>query len=141
MKNRFIKNIKTGINSFIFLLCLNTLSAQQTNISTVLYDGIIVAGYVDDGAFVNFTGPSLKFQKDKSSIMFGMLPSLRFKEDKGITKNSFIFPSLGLGITYSYKYLALQVPIFYNPKTSVDNGKWHLGVGIGLKLNYFTKNK
>jgi hypothetical protein len=74
--------------------------------------------------------------------MIGVLPSLRFKEDKGITKNSFITPSLGIGITYTFKSLAIQIPFYYTSKTTVENGKWEMGIGIGLKINnLLTKNK
>ena len=67
--------------------------------------------------------------------MFGMLPSLRFKEDNKTPKNSFITPNLGFGVTCIFGGLAIQVPLFYNWKTSTENGKWNLGVGIGLRVN------
>ena len=43
-----------------------------------------------------------------------ILPSVRFKEDNGITKNALVTPSLGIGITYTYKLLAVQIPFYYN---------------------------
>jgi hypothetical protein len=101
------------------------------------FSGIIIGGYVDNGAFVNFTGPNLSFLYGKSHLLIGMLPSLRIKQDSGTTKNSLITPSLGVGITYCYKAFALQVPCYYNPKTSSTNGKWNIGVGIGLKFSAF----
>ena len=69
-----------------------------------------------------------------------MMPSLRFKADNSVTKNAFVTPSLGCGLTYSYKFLAVQIPLYYSPKTSVQNGKWHVGVGIGLRLNALKKH-
>jgi hypothetical protein len=101
------------------------------------FSGIVVAGYVDKGAYINFTGPNLSFLYGKSHLIIGMLPSLRIKQDSGTTKNSLFTPSLGVGITYCYKALALQVPCYYNPKTSSTNGKWNIGVGIGLKFSAF----
>ncbi len=68
-------------------------------------------------------------------IIFGMLPSLRFKEDNSKIKNSFIIPILGIGFTYCYKKFAMQVPLYYEPKTAVNNGRWIVGIGVGMKLN------
>jgi hypothetical protein len=100
------------------------------------FDGIIIAGYVDNGAFLNFTGPNISFMHKNSKIILGMLPSLRYKEDNGIFKNSPITPNLGIGVTYCYKMIALQVPLYYNAKTAVANGRWNVGVGIGVRLKY-----
>jgi hypothetical protein len=99
------------------------------------FSGIFVSGYVDNGAFINFTGPNLSFAKGKSYFLIGMLPSLRIKQDSGTTTNSMITPTLGFGITYSYRALAFQIPCYYNPKTATKNGEWNIGVGVGIKLN------
>lgn len=128
-----MKNIILNI-SLIFL-CNAFALAQKSELKTTLFNGVIVSGYVDNGAFLNFTGPNIKLQYANSSYMIGMLPSLRFKKDKGLTKNSFVTPSLGLGVTYTYKFFAIQVPFYYNGKTSVKNGEWNIGIGIGFKLN------
>jgi hypothetical protein len=64
-----------------------------------------------------------------------MLPSLRFKKDTGTIKNSLVTPSLGFGITYTYKWLAFQVPLYYTTKTSTSNGRWNIGLGLGIKLS------
>lgn len=98
------------------------------------FDGTIIAGYVDNGAFLNFTGPNISFTHKNSKITLGMLPTLRYKEDKGLFKNSPITPTLGCGLTYCWKKLAVQVPIYYNTKTSTANGRWNIGVGIGVRL-------
>ncbi len=102
-----------------------------------LFDGMIVAGYVDDGAYVNFTGPHIKWVKKPYALLLGVLPSLRIKEDKvaaGAKKNPSVFPSLGAGITFAFKHLAVQVPFYYNGKTSVADGKWNVGIGIGYRF-------
>jgi hypothetical protein len=99
------------------------------------FSGIFVSGYVDNGAFINFTGPNLSFSKGKSQFLVGMLPSLRIKQDSGSTSNSIVTPTLGFGITYCYRAMAIQIPCYYNPKTATKNGEWNIGVGVGIKLN------
>lgn len=119
----------------IFFFSNISLSQPQTNtISVNLVDGIIAMGYVDHGAYLNFTGPNLSFSRGKSKIMLGMLPSLRYKQDTGVTKNSPIIPSLGVGLTYSYKRCVFQLPLYYNAKTSTANGNWQLGIGVGFRF-------
>jgi hypothetical protein len=133
--------MKLIVCTITFFLSFNLFS-QKTEVSTLIFSGTFIGGYVDKGAYLNFTGPGIKLQKGNSDLMIGVLPSLRFKEDKGITKNSFITPSLGIGITYTFKSLAIQIPFYYTSKTTVENGKWEMGIGIGLKINnLLTKNK
>ncbi|QIL42742.1 hypothetical protein G7074_24720 [Pedobacter sp. HDW13] len=103
----------------------------------VLFDGILTAGYVDHGAFINCAGPSIKFSKKPYTVLLGMLPSLRIKEDKvatGATKNSVLTPNLGFGLTAAFRHIAIQLPVFYNAKTAVKNGEWNLGAGLGYKF-------
>ncbi len=123
----------------IIFLTLSTCSvlcyAQENRVSVSLYDGCIMGGYVDNGAFLNFTGPNVNMSHKNSHFVLGMLPSLRFKKDQGTPKNAFITPTLGIGFTYIYKQWAVQVPLYYNAKTATDNGKWHIGIGIGLRFN------
>jgi hypothetical protein len=127
---------------FIMLL-MSTLTtfAQEDNVSFALYDGIFIGGYVDSGAFSNFTGPNINATYKNSKFILGMLPSLRFKEDKGTPKNAFVTPNLGIGLTYSYRMWAFQLPLYYNAKTATNNGQWHIGLGVGLRLNEFNKKK
>lgn len=111
--------------------------AQENKIKAILYDGVIVAGYADKGAYLNFAGPAIKFNPKPMIVLLGLLPSLKFKEDKIInttTKNAFVTPTLGLGLTAAYRQLAFQVPCFYNSKTATQNGNWNVGFGIGYKL-------
>lgn len=115
--------------------------AQDRELKIALYDGFIVGGYVDDGAYLNFTGPNINFKNHNSKFVLGMLPSLRFKEDRGIPKNAFVTPTLGVGLTYSYKIWAFQIPFYYNPKTATQNGRWHTGVGLGLRLDAMNKGR
>ncbi len=125
--------------TFLNLLSCN-VSAQNVNAEVTIFEGILVGGYVDEGAFLNFTGPNIAFIKGNSRLLIGMMPSLRFKNDDGTTQNSFVTPALGCGITYCYKYLAFQIPFYYTPKSSIQNGQWHIGAGIGLRLNALKKD-
>jgi hypothetical protein len=108
--------------------------AKDEPLSFGLFEGTAVAGYVDHGGFLNFTGPNVSYAFGKSKVLAGMLPSLRFKDDKSAVRNAFVTPTLGVGITYSHKKWAVQVPLYYNAKTATVNGKWNVGIGIGMKL-------
>lgn len=114
---------------------------ERSGANAAFYDGIVVGGYVNDGGYLNFTGPNINATYGESKFIFGMLPSVRFKEDKGVTKNSFVFPTLGFGFTYSYKALAFQLPFYYNAKTATEDGKWNIGIGVGLRLNKLHTNR
>jgi hypothetical protein len=133
--NKFLAVILAMSVSFLFS------QENKDKLSFTVYDGVFVGGYVNNGAYLNFTGPNINVSYKYSKLILGMLPSLRFKKDYGITKNAFLTPNLGLGLTYCYKMCALQMPIYYNPKTIVENGKWHLGIGVGLRINEFNTKK
>ena len=114
---------------------LNAQTAKK--IKPTIWEGMAIAGYVNRGAFVNFGGPGIKLGHKPYSILFTMLPSLRLKEDRvpqGQKKNSFVTPSLGAGVTVGLNHVALQLPIYYNPKTAAQDGKWRLGLGVGYKF-------
>jgi hypothetical protein len=114
---------------------MSNANAQDKKIVATAWDGVIMSGYVDQGAFVNFGGPSIKYMQKPMSLGFGVLPSMRIKEDQTVgTKNSLVLPSLGFGVTFAYKHLALQVPFYYNAKTATVDGKWNPGFGIGYKF-------
>lgn len=140
MKRTFTFAILFCLTSSFSALFLSVAHAQETKPTPTIkfnpFDGIIVAGYVDNGAFLNFTGPSISLTIKSSKILLGMLPSLRYKEDHGIFKNSPITPNLGFGLTYCYRKMAIQVPLYYNAKTSTTNGRWNIGIGIGMRLKY-----
>lgn len=110
---------------------------EQPKVSAVQlnpFDGIMVLGYVDNGAYLNFTGPNINFTKGRSKFIFGMLPSLRYKVDNAVIKNSPITPNLGFGFTYCYRKAVIQVPFYYDSKTATANGRWNIGIGIGFRL-------
>ncbi|MDW9381882.1 hypothetical protein [Chryseobacterium sp. JV558] len=111
--------------------------SQETSskIKVSFFDGIAVAGYVDHGAFINFTGPNVSLTHQNIKFVLGMLPSLRIKEDRSLgTKNSPIMPTLGAGLTMVYKKIALQIPAYYNTKTADQNGSWKIGIGLGYSF-------
>ncbi|MES2628681.1 MAG: hypothetical protein V4616_06895 [Bacteroidota bacterium] len=123
----------------ILAVSFSNLHAQQrpevkNELSFAAYDGAVVAGYVDRGAFMNFTGPNISYLTSDFKLLMGMLPSLRFKEDHSAVKNAFITPNLGVGITLFYRRIGIQLPMYYNAKTAVKNGRWLPGIGIGIRL-------
>lgn len=129
-------NFRYFILLFLSMLGHSTIYGQQQEkkIAVSVFDGVIVAGYVDRGAYLNFLGPNINFSKGNSKLSLGMLPSLRIKEDNSTPKNSPVTPNLGVGLTYSYKKIAFQVPLYYNTKTATRNGRWEIGAGIGYKF-------
>lgn len=128
-----MKKLFYGCGIFISTLYFSQEKDSKLNVSFL--DGIAVTGYVDHGAFLNFTGPNINFTHKNTKLMIGMLPSLRIKQDQSSgTKNSTIMPTLGIGFAVIYKKIALQIPFYYNTKTSTDNGSWKPGIGIGYKF-------
>lgn len=123
------KFLYTG-GMLISSLCFS--QGADSKIKASFFDGIAVAGYVDHGAFINFTGPNISFKNKDLKLILGMLPSLRIKEDKSSgTRNSAITPNLGAGLTIVFKKWAVQFPVYYNSKTLIQNGAWKAGIGLG----------
>jgi hypothetical protein len=119
----------------ILISCLCFSQETNSKIKASFFDGIVVFGYVDHGAFINFTGPNISYKNKDIKLILGMLPSLRIKEDKSEgTRNSPITPNLGAGLTVVYKKIALQLPVYYNTKTSNQNGAWKIGIGLGYSF-------
>lgn len=121
----------------LLIITVSQINAQQKKQAATLWDGMAVAGYVNNGGFVNFGGPTVKFIKKPWSFGFGILPTMRIKSDKvvkGAMKNSVVTPTAGFGFTVAHKHFITQVPFYYNAKTATANGKWHVGLGIGYKF-------
>ena len=132
-----VNKLKTIL--FGCILCLTPtifLKAQTNETKVTLIEGVVVAGYADDGGYLNLAGPAIKFANKPWTVLVGLLPSLKFKEDKSAngTKNSLVTPTLGFGLTTVYKHFAIQIPLFYNNKTASGDGKWNVGVGIGYRF-------
>jgi hypothetical protein len=64
--------MKTTLLLLLFASALNVNGQQKT--ATQIFDGIVTAGYVDNGAYLNFTGPNISWQKGQSKVLLGMLP-------------------------------------------------------------------
>ena len=120
------------------ILSTNVLAQQESKKATITFwEGMVVGGYVNDGAFVNFGGPTIKIVRKPWSFGFGILPTMRIKQEqvaKEATKNSAITPTAGFGFTFAYKHIVWQIPFYYNPKTATANGKWHPGFGLGYRF-------
>ncbi len=123
---------------FLLLCISHGLQAQEKTVKGSLFEGVVVAGYVDQGSYLTCTGPAIKYNcAPKASILLGLLPSLKIKEDKveeAKPRNSWVTPTLGFGITAVLKHIAIQLPAFYTAKTSTADGKWKLGIGVGYKF-------
>lgn len=119
----------------IFLTLVVPLMGQNTKARLTTFDGTVVAGALTNGGFLNFVGPSITAKMPTAQIALGMLPSLRFSQDKGITHNTFITPGLGLGLTVTRKWFAVQIPSYYEAKTPTSQGRWRFGLGVGIRLN------
>ncbi|MBO9594726.1 MAG: hypothetical protein J7599_17615 [Niabella sp.] len=129
------KNKLCTLAAILLLTKVTTAQTTGSKTNAALWDGMAVAGYVDKGAFINFGGPAVKWTHKPFCISLGMLPSLRVKEDKAsASRNATVTPSLGCGLSASYKHLALQVPLYYNAKTATADGKWNVGLGLGYKF-------
>ncbi len=130
-----MKTNRTFCTIVCIVLTATTVHAQHKKFSAQAFDGIIVGGYADNGAYINCTGPAMKYTTQKWNLTLGFLPSIKIKEDPSAVKNATFTPTLGFGATLTiFKHLALQVPAFYIPKTNVDNGRWTLGIGLGYKI-------
>jgi hypothetical protein len=128
-----MKNCFYAAGLLISGLCFSQETPSKIKVS--FFDGIAVAGYVDHGAFINFTGPNVCLTHHNVKFVLGMLPSLRIKEDRSSgTKNSPVMPTLGTGLTMIYKKIALQIPAYYNTKTADQNGHWKIGIGLGYSF-------
>lgn len=117
------------------LLCSSAYSQDQ-KVTAGGFEGAVVAGFVDNGAFLNFVGPNIAYKTGRSKVMLGMLPSLRYKEDTSTgPTNSSVYPALGVGVAYMYRRLVVQVPLYYNAKNAAKDGEWVVGAGVGVKLS------
>jgi len=130
--------IKQLFMLFLLLAISMESYSQEKTVKGSLFEGIAVAGYADHGAYINCTGPAVKYIfSPKSCLLLGLLPSLKLKEDRvetGKPKNSWVTPSLGFGLTAVFRHIAIQLPAFYAAKTGTADGKWRLGVGLGYKF-------
>jgi hypothetical protein len=136
MKKLFIKAACIALTLVSYYTIHAQEAAPKKPVLTA-WEGMAVAGYVDNGSFVNFGGPTVRLIQKPWTIGFGILPTMRIKEDKvpkGAKKNSIVTPTAGFGFTFGYKHLVVQVPFYYNAKSATTDGKWNPGIGIGYKF-------
>lgn len=110
------------------------LYPQEKAVQAVVFDGIAVAGYVDQGGYMNFTGPNVNMVRGHHKVVLGMMPSLRIKQERSEPHNPLVTPTLGCGVTWCYRRFAVQLPLYYNARTATANGRWNMGAGIGVRL-------
>jgi len=130
-------NLKLTSTLALYLCLAMSTFESHSQTKPILFEGTAVAGYVNQGAYLNFTGPGIKLSKKPYAVVIGLLPGLRIKKDRvatGATKNAMLTPSLGFGTTFTFQHFAIQIPLYYNAKTSSKNGEWHLGAGLGYKF-------
>ena len=119
----------------VALLMTQRVCGQYTmTVKTSPTSGGLVIGYVDQGAFVNVLGPNVKYKMSTLECSVGLLPSLKLKKDQSPIKNSFVTPSLGVGLTFKRKRMIFQLPLYYKSKTATVNGRWDLGFGLGYSF-------
>ncbi|AYZ11182.1 hypothetical protein EGY05_04255 [Chryseobacterium arthrosphaerae] len=128
-----MKNCLYAVGILLSGLCFSQETDSKIKVS--FFEGIAVAGYVDHGAFLNFTGPNISLKHKNIKYIAGMLPSLRIREDRSSgTRNSPVTPTLGAGFTIVYRKIVLQIPVYYNTKTPDQNGSWKIGAGVGYSF-------
>ena len=99
----FIMKTFSMLQDFSYPACVFPGSLFKTE-DLFFFDGIAIGGYVDHGAYLNFTGPNVSLTHKSVKFIVGMLPSLRIKEDHSSgTKTVPIMPTLGAGLTVVYK--------------------------------------
>ena len=137
--------------TFIFcaLLCITQLALAQeitkpqivpshntVKVSYKALGSVIISGYKHTGTFffstfLNFGGPSIKMEYGKFGISYGMFPSLRFyKSDNPLV----VSPSLGTGFQFTYKKIALALPMYYIVSPRTKTNIWVVSVGAGYKF-------
>lgn len=128
-----MKNCLYAVGILLSGLCFSQETGSKIKVS--FFEGIAVAGYVDHGAFLNFTGPNISLKHKNIKYIAGMLPSLKIREDRSSgTRNSPVTPTLGAGLTMVYRKIVLQIPVYYNTKTPDQNGSWKIGAGVGYSF-------
>lgn len=78
--------MKYSISILILLLCSGTMFAQEKKANVALIDGVIIGGYADNGAFLNFTGPNVNFTSGESKFIIGHFPLFVSKKIKAQLK-------------------------------------------------------
>ncbi len=86
--------------------------------------------------YMNFGGPSIRFEHKKFGFAYGMFPSVRFfhgdlnDNTNPYRAKSAATPILGTGISMNYKKFIVVVPMYYLPANNV----WLVSAGFGIKF-------
>lgn len=134
MKSSLVQNAKL-VFFVVTLLMTKWVCGQYAHVVKISpISGVVVIGYVDQGAFMNVLGPNVRYKRSTYECSVGLLPSLKLKKDQNLIKNSFVTPSLGVGLTFKRKRMIFQLPLYYKSKTATVNGRWDLGFGLGYSF-------
>jgi hypothetical protein len=117
----------------IFIFLWNHSFAQPGNDSkkpSFTVEGQVAVTTNGEAIYLNFGGPCMKYSFKKIAFSLGMIPSLRFEQDK---PRPYITPMLGAGLqVYFFKdrrFIA-SFPCYYiSTKTS-----WRVTAGFGYLL-------
>jgi hypothetical protein len=128
---------RVTIVSYFFLAFNNHLPAQETITSkktSFAVEGQVAVTTSVEGFYLNFGGPCIKYSFRKIAFSIGMMPSLRFEQDK---PRPYVTPILGGGLQVYFlknKRFIASFPCYYiSTKTS-----WRVTAGIGY---LFTRPK
>jgi hypothetical protein len=93
-------------------------------------EGQVAVTTSGEGVYLNFGGPCMKYSFKKIAFSIGMLPSLRFEQDK---PRHFVTPILGAGLQVYFlkdrRFIA-SFPCYYiSTKTT-----WKVTAGLGYLL-------
>jgi hypothetical protein len=120
--------------SVIFLFLHSHSFPQTGNTSkkaSFTVDGQVAVTTNGEGIYLNFGGPCMKYSFKKIAFSIGMMPSLRFEQDK---PRPYITPMLGAGLQVYFlkdrRFIA-SFPCYYiSTKTS-----WRITAGFGYLLS------
>jgi hypothetical protein len=117
----------------ISLFLCNHSFAQTVNGSkkpSFTVEGQVAVTTNGEAVYLNFGGPCMKYSFKKIAFSLGMMPSLRFEQDK---PRPYITPSLGAGLQVFFlnnRRVILSFPCYY---ISTKN-KWTVTAGLGYLL-------
>ncbi len=121
------------IASLCFIILSNHSFAQAGNGSkktSFTVEGQVAVTTNGKAIYLNFGGPCMKYSFKKIAFSIGMMPSLRFEEDK---PRPYITPMLGAGLQVYFlkdrRFIA-SFPCYYiSTKTA-----WRVTAGLGYLL-------
>ncbi len=116
-----------SLTLLLFLFSIAHLSAQKKEMTSASVMGSVMVSTDGESVFYNMGGPGIKFTKDKLSIGFNMLPSLRFFKDD---PRPLVTPLLGAGLIIGYKRFIIGMPVYYLAAKTT----WIISGGVGVKL-------